>query len=199
MKFYGKDILYSLGIVEDIDDPLKSGRVRVRVFGVHTEDQSLLPFDKLPWSQILMPVTSASLSGIGESPTGLQKGSMVFGVFLDGDKKQQFMVLGSVPGINYITEAQVEKKPETLDISNGLEIQLIGNSNPEKAFHYFIRYGGFNEEQAAGIVGSLSYESGYDLTTTNNTIAKFNQERFNEYKTYAKENQLQENDLSSQL
>ena len=45
-------ILY-YGIVEDRHDPLKVGRVRVRVHGIHTHDKQLLASADLPWSCLL--------------------------------------------------------------------------------------------------------------------------------------------------
>jgi predicted chitinase len=86
-------------IVESRKDPLKLGRCQVRVFGVHTESLTLIPTEDLPWATILMPPTSASISGIGNSPTGLVEGSLVMVVFLDGESKQQPMIVGSVHGI----------------------------------------------------------------------------------------------------
>lgn len=59
------------GVVEDNDDPLKQGRVRVRAFGFHNEDRTELPTLSLPWATVLQPTTSASVSGVGFSPNGL--------------------------------------------------------------------------------------------------------------------------------
>jgi len=39
------------GIVEDNSDPLDSGRVRVRIWQLHTEDGKELPVDSLPWAE----------------------------------------------------------------------------------------------------------------------------------------------------
>lgn len=86
------------GVVEDIDDPLMMGRVRVRVFGLHSDDKSLIPTDSLPWAQTLIPTTSASMSGIGVSPNGLLRGSWVSVYFIDKDC-QYPRVLGSFHGI----------------------------------------------------------------------------------------------------
>lgn len=59
------------GVVEDNDDPLRQGRVRVRAFGFHNEDKTELPTLSLPWATVLQPTTSASMSGVGFSPNGL--------------------------------------------------------------------------------------------------------------------------------
>lgn len=92
------DFVWFQGVVEDIFDPEGLGRVRVRIFGIHTEDTGLLSTDKLPWASPLMPVTSASLNGIGTSPTGVTNGSWVIGFFRDGEYAQEPLIWGTVPG-----------------------------------------------------------------------------------------------------
>ena len=74
---YFRNFQYFFGVVEDRQDPLKMGRVRIRAFGVHTEDRSKIPTEDLPWATPIMPYTSASISGIGESPTGPVEGTWV--------------------------------------------------------------------------------------------------------------------------
>tara|TARA_E500000178_G_scaffold355064_1_gene426300 strand:- start:10442 stop:11740 length:1299 start_codon:yes stop_codon:yes gene_type:complete len=84
------------GIIEDRNDPLQIGRVRVRVHGVHTDNKQFIATPDLPWSQVLVPTSSASLSGFGHSH-GLVEGSSVFGMFRDDDL-QDFVVFGGVAG-----------------------------------------------------------------------------------------------------
>jgi len=88
---------YFIGVVEDRNDPNQTGRVRVRIFGDHTEDPSVLPTQDLPWAQVMMPVTSASSGGVGRSATGIAQGSWVVGIYLDGDSKQSPLVMGTLP------------------------------------------------------------------------------------------------------
>lgn len=95
-QYFGKNAQFWFGMVEDRADPLQLGRVRVRVHGFHTEDTALIPTETLPWAVVLMPVTSASLSGVGQAPVGLMIGSVVFGLWLDGDDQQMPMVLGTI-------------------------------------------------------------------------------------------------------
>lgn len=84
-----------VGVVEDRNDPYKSGRCRVRVFGLHTEDTTELPVNDLPWAVPLLPQTSAGTSGIGSSPTGLIEGQWVIVVYAD-EFKQQPIIIGSI-------------------------------------------------------------------------------------------------------
>ena len=89
------------GVVEDHNDPEQIGRVKVRCLGIHTEDKETLPTDDLPWAMVMMPATSASLSQIGQSPSGLLKGSWVMGWFRDGNSCQEPVVMGSFHGYSY--------------------------------------------------------------------------------------------------
>lgn len=91
--------IWFFGVAEDVQDPLYLGRVRVRCFGWHSDNLSEVPTTSLPWAQIMMPATSASVSGIGQSPTGILQGSWVLGFFLDGTRCQQPMVIGTFHGI----------------------------------------------------------------------------------------------------
>ena len=67
------------GVVEDINDPLKLGRCRVRCVGWNTANKAKQKTSDLPWAPSLQSVMSAATSGIGFSPTGLVQGSHVFG------------------------------------------------------------------------------------------------------------------------
>ena len=87
-----------VGVVEDRNDPMFLGRLKVRIYSVHTDDKGLLPTEKLPWALVLQPITSPAISGIGRSPTGVVEGTWVFGVFLDEGEYQQPLVMGSLAG-----------------------------------------------------------------------------------------------------
>ncbi len=98
-NFIGLDgFIWFIGVVEDRQDPYLIGRVRVRCFGHHTGNKIELPTEDLPWAQVMLPVTSAGISGIGQSPIGLVEGSHVFGFFRDGEARQEPIVMGSMPG-----------------------------------------------------------------------------------------------------
>jgi len=90
--------VWFVGVVEDRQDPLKAGRVRVRALGHHTDHLDLLPTADLPWANVMLPITASGVSGIGQSATGLLEGSWVLGYFRDGDRRQEPVILGSLPG-----------------------------------------------------------------------------------------------------
>jgi len=111
-NFINNNFYWFTGVIEDINDPLEMGRVRVRCYGYHTDDKNEgtgIPTGALPWSHVMMPVTSASCSGIGESATGLLPGSWVVGFFRDGDACQDPLVIGTLPS----------KTPNPIDRTKG--------------------------------------------------------------------------------
>lgn len=97
--YQGKQgMLWFTGIVEDRNDPLALNRVRVRIYGAHTHDKSLISTPDLPWTEVLMPTTSPSLSGLGTTTHGLVEGSTVMGFYRDGTDQQDPVVIGSLIG-----------------------------------------------------------------------------------------------------
>lgn len=90
--------LWFIGVVEDRQDPLQLGRVRVRCFGIHTDNKSLLSTESLPWASVMLPTISSGISGFGWSKSFLVEGSVVMGYFRDGGFKQEPIVMGSLPG-----------------------------------------------------------------------------------------------------
>lgn len=93
IEFYGDQTRWFLGEVVDIEnDPLKLGRVKVKVYGVYDEIKE----NDLPWAQIVVPVTTGIHEGKGQN-LGILVGTQVFGIFLDGQNSQLPMVIGTVP------------------------------------------------------------------------------------------------------
>ena len=87
-----------IGVVESRIDPENLGRCKVRVLGYHTANTVTLPYEDLPWATVMMPVTSASVSGVSETPA-LLPGSTVVGFWADGNDEQNPVIIGSLPGI----------------------------------------------------------------------------------------------------
>ena len=117
-----------VAVVEDIEDPKKLGRVKIRVVNEHDSDS--VTTDQLLWATPIIPITSASHQQVGRSPTGLLPGSYVFGFYLDGNEKQIPMLWGSyakipdgkednndIPAlareINTINKDKVKGEPDT--------------------------------------------------------------------------------------
>ena len=71
------------GIAEDVkSDPLKLGRIRVRIFHHHSEKKEIsgergIPTEDLPWAVPCPSVNHGAISGIGTLPSSIQQGSEV--------------------------------------------------------------------------------------------------------------------------
>jgi len=87
------------GVVEDRNDPMKLGRIRVRVLGIHTDDKTQIKTEDLPWAFPLQPITSASMNGVGQTPIGPVEGTWVVGFFRDGDNCQEPIIMGTLGGV----------------------------------------------------------------------------------------------------
>jgi hypothetical protein len=90
------------GVVEDNNDPLKVGRCRIRVWGVHTEKKNKdiyegIPISELPWAESALPVSEGAIGGFGVWSVPLQ-GSHVFCFFENGDPMAP-RYFASAPGI----------------------------------------------------------------------------------------------------
>lgn len=102
------------GIVENRDDPLKLGRVKVRIFGLHTHDKNLLPTKDLPWAAQIIN-NSSSMNGIGYSPTNLVEGTTVAVTFIDEDM-QLPIIFGSVGGIPQSVSKMIDTYSDDISI-----------------------------------------------------------------------------------
>lgn len=99
MNLYSQgDSSWWVGVVENRNDPEHLGRCKVRIFGYHPEDINDLSIDDLPWAIPMTPITSAASSGVGTSPVGPVEGTWVIGFFLDGEDKQQPLMVGTLSG-----------------------------------------------------------------------------------------------------
>jgi hypothetical protein len=109
--------MFYFGVVEDRLDPLRLGRCRVRVVGVHTASKVDLPTSDLPWAIPMTPITSASVSGIGHAAVGPVEGTYVIIFFRDEDK-QQLVMLGTIPGFPIESESDIEYFSKLASITN---------------------------------------------------------------------------------
>ena len=99
-NFMGKNgFQWFVGVVEDRQDPKHLGRLRVRCLGYHTEVHTDLPTTDLPWAHVMNPITSATVSGVGQTPLGAVEGTWVVGFFQDGADAQQPIIIGTLPGV----------------------------------------------------------------------------------------------------
>jgi len=125
-----------IGVVEDRNDPLKLGRVRVRIYNVHSENTSLIKTTELPWANVLNPINSASLKTVGISPTGILVGTTVVGFFMDGNDGNNPIVMGTLAGIPGNKQENHDVPKEAREI-NSINKELTG---PEPASAYGAKY-----------------------------------------------------------
>ena len=186
--FYGDEARWFIGVVESTNDPLALGRVRVRIFGIHSADTNDIPKKDLPWAQIVAPITHGGTSGQNGSPVGIKKYAQVYGIFLDGKHSQLPLVFGSIPKIEGTAINPHTKSGGASGVPRtGSPIALIGDvavnmsGRPPASMKFF---GGSNVEKvynlleeafrvdlslsnskelAAGFVGNFQAESGPSL------------------------------------
>lgn len=90
------------GVVEDNNDPEKRGRLKVRIFGVHSAsktsgDTDGIETDNLMWSEPALPITEGSQSGFGAFSIPL-KGAHVF-LFFENGNPMSPRYFASSPGV----------------------------------------------------------------------------------------------------
>lgn len=119
--------MFYVGCVENRMDPLRLGRCQVRIVGLHTPDKTVLPTLDLPWAYPMGPITSASISGLGWSPTGIVQGTWVIVIFLDVDQQQPIMI-GTIGGIPQTKTAALISDSTDSVVTTGGDGELT-NSN----------------------------------------------------------------------
>jgi murein DD-endopeptidase MepM/ murein hydrolase activator NlpD len=115
-----------MGTVEDNQDPLSLGRVRVRIIGHHNQDITAIPTNSLPYASIIHSVDNPVIGGIGTSVT-LPIGTRVFGFFVDGESRCQPVVLGVLSGEHLSVPTQ-NLQPDNSHQQPNIE-PLLGHSN----------------------------------------------------------------------
>jgi hypothetical protein len=86
------NLLWFMGVVEDNNDPQMLGRCKVRAFGLHPPDKTLVPTEDLPWAWMISGTYNAAV--VPPAPN-----TWVFGFFLDGKNAQHPMLMGVMMGM----------------------------------------------------------------------------------------------------
>ena len=92
-----KPIFYR-GVVEDNNDPEKLGRLKVRIFGIHSDSNDDLATKTLPWAEVANPFVFGGISGLGISSVPV-KGTYVW-CFLDDNNEDKPVVFAICPGVS---------------------------------------------------------------------------------------------------
>ena len=80
-------------------------RYKVRIIGLHDQDEESIESDQLPWAQVMYPITAGGGQGGAYQSPAIRQGNFVFGFFLD-DVDQQVPVIMGILGANAKTEKQ---------------------------------------------------------------------------------------------
>jgi hypothetical protein len=100
MSFLGQDgFKWAIGVCEDRFDPEKLGRIRVRWLGLHTEDKDKILTKDLPWSSVMQSGTGTNIAGVGDN-SNIIEGTWVVGFSTDPESLQEWIVMGTLPGLN---------------------------------------------------------------------------------------------------
>ncbi len=108
--FLGSKFLWWIGQVADdrtwrenqnpkkVEDPKEETpawgyRYKVRIMGLHDQEEASLASDDLPWAQVMYSVWGGGLAGSRTTP-GIRQGMFVFGFFLDGQDMQVPVIMG---------------------------------------------------------------------------------------------------------
>lgn len=144
---------YFIGEVRNNKDDWESGRVQVRIYGKHDDEQNIKDED-LPWSMVLLPITSASTNRIGTSPTGLLKGSRVMGYFLDS-AEQYPVIIGSFPraGKQKTKDDNTKGKNDIDAEYSDVPLAAIGSANRTDKTHFK------NDKSKTKVVANVAYQS----------------------------------------
>jgi len=149
MNFGLQGFRWFFGVVEDLNDPLKLGRLRVRVYGIH-DDTNLIPTETLPWAQVIQPITSAARGFVGTSPTGILTGSTVFGFFADGTECQLPVIMGTMAGIPNLDLNLHDVTPLARGINSLNKSPVSGE--PDSAFQASYPYNKVTETESGHVI-----------------------------------------------
>jgi len=99
------EFLLLRAVVEDNKDPLKIGRVRVRIFGIHSDKNEksgekfeVVKTSDLPWAEVMGDTGFGLVGGIGLSSV-LHQGTWVW-VMLENNDPNKPVVIGTIHGVN---------------------------------------------------------------------------------------------------
>lgn len=177
--FYGDETRWFIGVVRALQP--ETGRVRVRIHGVHNSNHEMVHDEHLPWAQVVMPNTTTGIAGLIPA-TGLRIGAKVFGIFADGKGSQLPLVLGvltaiAIPPIVSMADREVSQyvpvsESATVNPVNAAQynnIPMTQGSNAEVVYDYIHAYMSQNGAAnpvavASGFIGNFINEAGPALS-----------------------------------
>lgn len=103
-------------------------RYKVRIIGLHDQQEETLKSDQLPWAQVMYPITAGGGQASAWQTPAIRQGNFVFGFFLDAQDQQVPVIMG-VLGAN----AQVDRENSTgaADGNNFSSQSGYGGTDPD--------------------------------------------------------------------
>ena len=83
-------------------------RYKVRIIGLHDQEETSLKSKDLPWAQVMYPITSGGGQGGSWQTPAIRQGNFVFGFFMDAQDQQVPVIMG-ILGAN----AQIDQENTT--------------------------------------------------------------------------------------
>ena len=142
--FVGQDFIWWIGQVADDSywrDNVVSGkfesaetipgwgyRYKVRIFGLHDLGEEVIESQDLPWANVMYPVTAgAYLTNCGQTPM-IRQGNIVFGFFLDGNARQQPVIMGCMGNNSQTDIATTIGDNRVTNTTSGKSVAVSGYS-----------------------------------------------------------------------
>lgn len=177
INYYDEAIKPFFGVVEErIDDTY----VKVRCFGIHPQDRTLVPTEDLPPALVLYPTTGGQVSG-GDLSHNLEIDSWVMGYFVDFPHCLQPIVTHAIRGAAYSMSTYSSGGGEFVGqgnnyggndssgdggfVDSGGTLNLKGNTTVEQTYNYvyskLVAEGSSNDPHlhASALIGVLMLET----------------------------------------
>lgn len=187
--------IWFVGVVEDRDDPLKLGRLKVRIYNIHSPKQSRTSTDELSWATVMTTVNGANYNNIGQAPVGIQVGTTVVGFFMDGLDKNNPVIIGAIAGrqtesihdvpteareINTISKTQLGPEPtpsyrakypynKVLRTESGHVIEIDDTPNFER-LHVYHKSGSYVEINEVGRIVAKTVDDNIEVVVKNKEV-----------------------------
>ena len=91
---YWRDNIVSTKFNDKDSVPGWGRRYKVRIIGLHDQEEESISSDQLPWAQVMYPITAGGGQANACATSALRQGNFVFGFFLDGADQQVPVIMG---------------------------------------------------------------------------------------------------------
>ena len=91
---YWRDNIVSTKFNDKDSVPGWGRRYKVRIIGLHDQEEESISSDQLPWAQVMYPITAGGGQAKSGATSALRQGNFVFGFFLDGADQQVPVIMG---------------------------------------------------------------------------------------------------------